>query len=189
VLERRPMLRRLLALAVTGFGVAALFPIRSLGPRPGTDLLVTGYRGGRRLVDVDNTPIVATEVPVGGLVTAFPEDQPGSADGQTVLIRLDRPMTHPAPGREDWTPDNFVAFSKICTHAGCPVGLYEAQSHTLLCPCHQSLFDVMAHATPTSGPAAAPLPQLPLRINDNGEIESTGDFSDAVGPTWWDSPE
>jgi ubiquinol-cytochrome c reductase iron-sulfur subunit len=115
----------------------------------------------------------------------FPEGSPGSADGQAVLIRVAPGLLHPKPGREDWSPGGLVAYSKICTHAGCPVGLYQADSHQLLCPCHQSTFDVLRHAIPQIGPAAAPLPQLPLAIDADGYVVARGDFSEPVGPSFW----
>src|SRR5690606_34527166 len=90
-----------------------------------------------------------------------------------------------AEGREGWTPEHYIAYSKVCTHVGCPVGLYEADLGTLLCPCHQSTFDVYDAAKPVFGPAAKPLPQLPLEIDDDGVIVATGPFSDPVGPGFW----
>ena len=92
------------------------------------------------------------------------------------------------PGRagEDWTVDDLVAYSKLCTHVGCPVGLYQADAGLLLCPCHQSTFDVLDGARPIFGPAARSLPQLPLGIDDDGEIVARGDFSGPVGPGFWD---
>ncbi len=184
-LTRRKMMVRSLGLAVGGLGLAALFPIRSLGPRPGRDLLQTPWHDGVRLITDDGRPVRAEDVPREGLVTVFPEGEPGSADGQAVLIRLAPGLLVPKPGREDWTPQDIVAYSKICTHAGCPVGLYEANRHTLLCPCHQSTFDVLRHAKPQIGPAAAPLPQLPLRIDTEGFLVARGDFSEPVGPLFW----
>jgi ubiquinol-cytochrome c reductase iron-sulfur subunit len=184
-LTRRKMLFRSLGLAVGGLGVAALFPIRSLGPSPGRDLLETPWRDGVRLITDDGRLIRAEDVPLQGLVTVFPEGDPGSADGQAVLIRVTPGLLVPKPGREDWTPQDIVAYSKICTHAGCPVGLYEANRHTLLCPCHQSTFDVLREAKPQIGPAAAPLPQLPLRIDAEGYLVARGDFSEPVGPSFW----
>ncbi len=184
-LTRRKMLFRSLGLAVGGLGVAALFPIRSLGPNPGRDLSHTPWRDGVRLITDDGRPVRAEDVPPEGLVTVFPEGEPGSADGQAVLIRLAPGLLVAKPGREDWTPQDIVAYSKICTHAGCPVGLYEANRHTLLCPCHQSTFDVLRHAKPQIGPAAAPLPQLPLRIDAQGFLVARGDFSEPVGPSFW----
>ena len=184
-LTRRKMMFRSLGLAVGGLGVAALFPIRSLGPNPGRDLSHTPWHDGVRLITDDGRPVRAEDVPPEGLVTVFPKGDPGSADGQAVLIRVTPGLLVPKPGREDWTPQDIVAYSKICTHAGCPVGLYEANRHTLLCPCHQSTFDVLREAKPQIGPAAAPLPQLPLRIDAQGYLVARGDFSEPVGPSFW----
>ena len=184
ILTRRKLILRTLALAVGGLGAAALFPIRSLGPDPGKSLVETPWRAGMRLVTEDGRSVRIEEVPLEGLVTVFPEGHPGSADGQAVLVRVGPGLVAPLPGREDWAPDGFVAYSKVCTHAGCPVGLYQAESHELLCPCHQSSFDVLHHARPTFGPAAAPLPQLPLHI-DGGFLVARGGFSEPVGPVFW----
>lgn len=184
-LSRRKLLVRTLGLAAAALGGAALFPIRSLGPRPGRALKVTPWRRGLRLVTEDGQAVRATDVPTNGLVTVFPEGSPGSADGQAVLIRVERDLLKPSPGREGWSPQGLIAYSKLCTHAGCPVGLYQADTHQLLCPCHQSTFDVLQHARPVFGPAAAALPQLPLRVTGDGYIEATGDFSAPVGPAFW----
>jgi ubiquinol-cytochrome c reductase iron-sulfur subunit len=181
---RRKLLRTL-GLAAGALGAAAVFPIRSLGPRPGGALLHTPWTTGRRLVTDDGRPVRADDVPVEGLVTVFPDGAPGSADGQAVLVRVDEGLIHPEPGREEWTPGGLIAYSKICTHAGCPVGLYQADSHQLLCPCHQSAFDVLRGAVPVVGPAAVRLPQLPLRIDGEGFVVAGGDFSDPVGPSFW----
>jgi len=124
-------------------------------------------------------------VPIGGLVTVFPEGHAGSADGQAVLMRVEPGLIVPVPGRETWTPQGYVVYSKICTHAGCPVGLYQRETQQLLCPCHQSTFDVLHHAKPVFGPAAAPLPQLPLALGIDGFLRATGDFSEPVGPAFW----
>jgi ubiquinol-cytochrome c reductase iron-sulfur subunit len=184
-ITRRKLLVRSLGLAAGGLGVAALFPIRSLGPRPGRALDVTPWREGLRLVTSDGRPVRAVDVPLEGLVTVFPEGSPDSADGQAVLVRVAEGLIQPKAGREDWSPNGLVAYSKICTHAGCPVGLYQATSHQLLCPCHQSTFDVLHHARPQIGPAAAPLPQLPLAIDADGYLMARGDFSEPVGPSYW----
>jgi ubiquinol-cytochrome c reductase iron-sulfur subunit len=85
-------------------------------------------------------------------------------------------------------PEGLIAVSKVCTHAGCPVGLYQATTHQLLCPCHQSAFDVLDGAKPVFGPAAAPLPQLPLEIDADGHVRSRGDFVAPIGPAWWSRP-
>lgn len=184
-LGRRPLLVRMVVVAGAALGGAALFPIRSLGPKPGLDALRTPWRHRRRAVTSDGRVVHAEDVAVGGLVTIFPEHDTSGASGQAVLVRVPSDRLRLPRGREGWAPGGLVAFSKVCTHAGCPVGLYQAESHTLLCPCHQSEFDVLRGAEPVSGPAAWPLPQLPLRIDDDGAIRSTGDFSAPVGPGWW----
>ena len=185
VITRRKMIVRSLGLAVAGLGVAAVFPIRSLGPRPGRALLETPWRKGLRLITQDGRAVRAADVPVGGLLTVFPDGHPDSSDGQAVLIRVEPNLLHPKAARASWSPQGLIAYSKICTHAGCPVGLYQAASHQLLCPCHQSTFDVLNHAEPQIGPAAAPLPQLPLDIDADGYVIATGDFSEPVGPSFW----
>jgi ubiquinol-cytochrome c reductase iron-sulfur subunit len=184
--------RRLLVTALAGAGVAiaaaAAFPIRSLGPDPGRKLLETPWKGGKRAVTQDGRLIRARDVPLGGLVTVFPEGHAGSADGQAVLVRVSAREARRAKGPRAWIPDGLIALSKVCTHAGCPVGLYQASTHQLLCPCHQSAFDVLDGGRPVFGPAAAPLPQLPLEIDGNGHVRSRGDFNAPIGPAWWSRP-
>jgi ubiquinol-cytochrome c reductase iron-sulfur subunit len=187
-LQRRRVLIATAGGACAALGVALLFPIRSLGPRPGRGLKQTAYRaGGVRVVGEDGSPVRPADLPVDGLITAWPEGHTDDADASTLLIhfRSDQGF-EPVAGREEWTVDDIVAYSKLCTHVGCPVGLYEAESGLLLCPCHQSTFDVMRHARPIFGPAARSLPQLPLGLDDDGYLIATGDFSDPVGPGFWD---
>ncbi len=186
VIARRPLLVRMLGAAVGALGLAALFPIRSLGPDPGDTLERTSWAKGKRLVNGEGVPVRVDEIPPDGLVTVFPEGDVDSSDGQAVLIRVEPGLLGARPGREGWTPEGLIAFSKVCTHAGCPVGLYQADTHQLLCPCHQSAFDVLAAAQPVFGPAARALPQLPLRIDAEGFVIAEGDFSEPVGPAWWD---
>jgi ubiquinol-cytochrome c reductase iron-sulfur subunit len=184
---RRHLLVRMLAVAGGALGVAALFPIRSLGPRPGRGLHSTPYRqGDLRLVSEEGDPVHVDQLAVNGLITVFPEGHEGQEDSQTLLLNLPEGELNPRPGREDWTVGGLVAFSKICTHAGCPVGLFEEQTAQLLCPCHQSTFDVRDAARPVFGPATRSLPQLPLGTDDEGYLIATGDFSGPVGPGFWD---
>ncbi|HEY8523558.1 MAG TPA: Rieske 2Fe-2S domain-containing protein [Acidimicrobiales bacterium] len=174
--------------ACAALGVALLFPIRSLGPRPGRGLKRTAYAGGGvRVVREDGRPVRPDDIARGGTITVWPEGHTDDADAPTLLIRLqsDQPF-EPRPGREDWVVGDVVAYSKLCTHVGCPVGLYQAESGLLLCPCHQSTFDVLDGAKPVFGPAARALPQLPLGVDDDGFIVATGDFSSPVGPGFWD---
>ncbi len=127
----------------------------------------------------------ADDIELDSLVTVFPEGDAGSAQSQTLLIRVPPDVLRLDPARADWAPGGFVAFSKICTHAGCPVGLYRAQERQLICPCHQSTFDVVTGAQPVYGPAARPLPQLPIRMEADGTFVAVGDFSEPVGPSFW----
>ncbi len=186
---RRRFLSRLLLGALGALGLAALFPIRSLGPRPGRSLSVTSWRRGVRLVDEAGVPVGVEDLGQGSIVTVYPEGAVGSADAQTVLIRVDPARLELAPGRLAGAPEGYVAYSKVCTHAGCPVGLYRAQTHLLLCPCHQSTFDVLRGAEPVFGPAARALPQLPIEVDAEGFLRATGGFPEPIGPGYWDRPE
>ncbi|HEX2241032.1 MAG TPA: ubiquinol-cytochrome c reductase iron-sulfur subunit, partial [Actinomycetota bacterium] len=179
-LQRRAFLRWLFGIALGALGLASLFPIRSLGTRPGRELFSTSWRAGLRLVTEDGLPIAAADLSEDTVITVFPEGHVDAADSQTILIKL--PATAPAPGRAGYSVDGFVAFSKVCTHAGCPVGLYQADTRELFCPCHQSVFAVMEGARPTGGPATRPLPQLPLSIDESGYLVAQGDFPEPVGP-------
>jgi ubiquinol-cytochrome c reductase iron-sulfur subunit len=185
LLGRRPLLTRTLGLAVTALGVAVAFPVRSLGPSPGNSLSRTPWKKGTRAVNGDGAPVRLSDVPVGGLVTVFPEGDVESGSGQTVLIRLEQGLLRPRRGRETWAPAGLVAYNKVCTHAGCPVGLYQAATHQLLCPCHQSAFDVLDGARPTAGPATRSLPQLPLAIDEGGFVVAQRDYTEPIGPAFW----
>ena len=116
----------------------------------------------------------------------FPEGHTDAADAPTLLIHLRPGTNEPAPGREGYAAGDLVAYSKLCTHLGCPVGLYQAQASLLLCPCHQSTFDVPQACRPVFGPATRPLPQLPIAVDDQGYVVAQGDFSAPVGPAFWD---
>ncbi len=124
----------------------------------------------------------ADDLTVNGVVTVFPEGAEDAADSQTLLIRL---PDDAAEELDDVGPDGLVAFSKICTHAGCPVGLYQAATYELFCPCHQSVFEVLQNAEPTTGPATRPLPRLPIEVDDEGYVMALGDFPEPVGPGFW----
>ncbi|MDQ3792874.1 MAG: Rieske (2Fe-2S) protein, partial [Actinomycetota bacterium] len=168
-----------------GLATALVVPILSLGPAPGRSLYETGWRRGARVVTADGEPARAQDLPVGTIQTVFPEGAVGRADSQTLLIHVEPDLLQlPAPG-SNFAPDGFVAFSKICTHAGCPVGLYRASQHALICPCHQSTFDVLRGAVPTFGPAARPLPQLPIQLQPDGTFVALGDYPEPVGPSFW----
>jgi ubiquinol-cytochrome c reductase iron-sulfur subunit len=184
-LVRRSLLTKLLLGAVGAMGLAAVVPFASLGPRPDSSFTRTRWRRGVRLVDLDGEPILASSVNVDAVLTVFPEGDVGDELAQALLIGLQPGRLVPVPGREGWTPRNLGAFSKVCTHVGCPVGLYERQTGELLCPCHQSTFAVYAAGAPVFGPAATPLPQLPLAIDGEGYVVADGDFSNPPGPAFW----
>ena len=182
---QRRLLLGLLTAAGGALGLAALFPIRSLGPSPGRSLQTTAWRRGDRLVDEDGRAVRVDTLAVGGILTVFPEGKEQAGDSQAVLIKVEDGLLRPRRGREAWAPEGHVAYSKICTHVGCPVGLYQESTHELLCPCHQSTFDVLDGARPRFGPATRSLPQLPLTIDPEGFLRADGDFDEPVGPGYW----
>ena len=182
---RRKMLLRLAGGASATLGAALAIPALSLGPRPGQSLEETKWTAGARIVDRFGNPQRPDDIPLNGIKTVFPSGFEDEADSQTVVIKIEPELLDLPEGREDWAPDGCVAFSKICTHAGCPVGLYRAEARQLLCPCHQSTFDVTTGCTPVFGPAARPLPQLPMEVDENGFLIALGDFPEPVGPSFW----
>ena len=190
--------RRLLVIGLGGalasLAAALAIPVFSLGPAPGRSLFTTSWRAGRRLATQGGPPVVAADMPVGGVLTVFPDGDATDPNASTLLIRVGPAQTSdgaapgPSPEPSPALPAavEFVAFSKICTHAGCPVGLYRASEHVLICPCHQSEFDVLDQARPINGPAARALPALPFRIEADGTFTALGDFPEPVGPSFWD---
>jgi ubiquinol-cytochrome c reductase iron-sulfur subunit len=145
------------------------------------------------LVDEDDVPLVAADIEVGSFVTAFPRGADKRELGSPVVVVRVAPGTLALPrARRGWAPAGLVAYSKICTHAGCAVSLfrYPLDEQTsgppaLVCPCHYSTFDVRRAAKVTLGPAGRPLPQLPLRIDTDGRLQAGGTLSGSVGPAWW----
>jgi ubiquinol-cytochrome c reductase iron-sulfur subunit len=201
VVRRRKVLGGLFAAGAGIFGIVAAFPlIRSLGPVPGDELDVSQWKAGTVLVDSNGRPVRKDTLVIGGIMTVYPRNQMRIEDGQvtftdqgfatdqTVLVRLsDQPLEPPTmPGRESWTPDGYVAYSKVCTHLGCPVGLYEQELEVLVCPCHQSMFNVRNGAVPQFGPAPRPLPQLALGYNDQGYLISTAPYDQPLGPGFFE---
>ena len=185
-LVRRGLLVKMAAGALGALGLALVFPIRSLGPRPGRALKETAFGPGVRLVDEDDQPIRPEEIAEGGAYTAFPQGDVQSGDGAALLLRLPEGSLDADYVKLDWTIDGLVAYSKLCTHLGCPVGLYQSQFQLLLCPCHQSTFNVLEGARPVFGPATRPLPQLPLAVDEEGFLVATGDFEAPVQGGFWD---
>ncbi len=187
VMHRRGFLGKLLAAAGAIMGIVVAFPvIRSLGPLPKKSLDSTDWLPGSYLVTAQGLRVKASDVEVGGIVTVFPVGHVGNAMDQTVLIHASAVPFTTMPGRESWTPEGYVAYSKVCTHLGCPVGLYQHQTQQLLCPCHQSVFNILDGAEPQFGPAPRPLPQLPLYIDTAGYLRSQSGYDQPVGPGFWE---
>jgi ubiquinol-cytochrome c reductase iron-sulfur subunit len=191
---RRKLIRTSLLGALAPLGLLAIIPLRDLGPLPGAKLTGTAWKAGKRLVtDPTAQPIKASDVPVGGVIHVLPEGiekMPEAlnekAKATVLVMRLEPKDLHPSTDRADWAYQGIVAYSKVCTHVGCPVGLYEQQTHHLLCPCHQSTFDVTEQCKVIFGPAARPLPQLPIGVENEGYLIATNDFDEPVGPSFWE---
>ena len=204
---RRPLVRNTMLGAVGVLGLPAVVLLRDLAPGDELDiskLAHTIWEPGMRLVrDVVGTPILASEVEVGDLVNAAPEAlfpteengyeelhgaqlQVDKAKGAIIIVRMDPKDITPLEGREKWTVDGIICYSKICTHVGCPISLYERTTHHVLCPCHQSTFDLADHAKVVFGPAARPLPQLPLAVDEEGYLVAQSDFTEPIGASYWE---
>lgn len=176
--SRQGLLLKMLYAALGVFGLAALFPLRSWGPAPDGTLFRTKWKRGDRMVRENGEIVTKDALNVDSVVTVFPEGSPGDASSMTLLIRL--------PSGMGESVDGYVAYSKICTHAGCPVALYRAYAHELMCPCHQSIFDVVNAGKVVSGPADHALPQLPIEIDTQGYLRAAGDYPVPVGPGFWE---
>jgi ubiquinol-cytochrome c reductase iron-sulfur subunit len=201
LIKRRGVIKGSLLLAGGALGAAALVPV--LGgliknpwrDGPNSPLWVTPWApladGTKiRVVQIDGTPVRPEDISAGSMVTVFPGVEGGakSAVAPVMLFRLrsgDRVRLR--AGQESFHFGDFYAYSKICTHVGCPVSLYEQQTGRILCPCHQSQFDVNDGARPVFGPASRPLPQLPITVDDEGYFVAVSDFVEPVGPGFWES--
>jgi len=197
---RRTMIRNSLIAAVAASILPGLTLFRGLAPQdedPVELLSHTMWKEGTRLArDPEGTPIRAAEVTLGSAFHVIPEDlaEIGHEEGYLeekakAIVLLMRLMPEDLPADQnklEWTYDGIVAYSKVCTHVGCPVALYEQQTHHLLCPCHQSQFDVSRSAAVIFGPAARALPQLPIAVDDEGYLIAQSDFTEPVGPSFWE---
>jgi ubiquinol-cytochrome c reductase iron-sulfur subunit len=177
--------------ALGTLGAALLAPAASFGPLLHTGgLYRTPWRRGRRLVDEGGKPLAADTVEEGTFYTAYPEGADRELVGSPIVVVRLPPAE--IRDRRDWAPRGIVAYSKICTHAGCAVALYRKPTFAavqprpaLVCPCHYSTFDPAAAGAVLFGPAGRPLPQLPLEIDGAGHLRAAGTFSGPVGPSWW----
>jgi ubiquinol-cytochrome c reductase iron-sulfur subunit len=201
---RRPLVRNTLLGAVGLLGLPAVVLLRDLGPAPEDKLAHTIWEKGMRLVrDVVGTPIKASELEIGDLVNGapealFPTEENGypeiegvelqvqKAKGAIIVVKMEPGDITPAPGRENWTVNGIICYSKICTHVGCPISLYERTTHHVLCPCHQSTFDLANAAKVIFGPAHRPLPQLPLAVDEEGYLIAQSDFTEPIGASYWE---
>jgi ubiquinol-cytochrome c reductase iron-sulfur subunit len=197
---RRPLVRRTLLLATAPLALAPLVLLRDLGPLPQTSLRHTVWRKGLRAVTLGGLrPLTPADISTpGSLITVIPEgfqnDDDALAKAGVILIKFAPGELHVPTNCDggtlvstmNWTIDNIVAYSKICTHVGCPVALYEQTTHHILCPCHQSTFDAANGANVIFGPAARALPQLPLMLDSAGFIAAASDFTQPVGPSFWE---
>ncbi len=190
-IARRTLVKRTVGFGGLMLGLMAVFPLGGLIKKPGNALFTTPWTPGMRLLALNGVPIKPEDMRPGALQTVFPSVPGGdtSPDGVTMLIRLlpQQAADYRArPGQEGFRWNDFVAFSKICTHAGCPVSLYEQETARLLCPCHQSQFDATDDAKPIFGPATRSLPQLPLGVDENGYFVARSDYIEPIGPAFWE---
>lgn len=195
---RRTLIRNSLIGALIVFPLPAVVLFRGLGPQyddPAELLRHTLWKEGTRLaLDPSGAPIKASDVTLGSAFHVIPEGLQDLEHGKleekakaaVLLMRLEPEDLNESPERAGWSYDGIVAYSKICTHVGCPVALYEQQTHHLLCPCHQSQFDVSNHCEVIFGPAKRPLPQLPIAVDSEGYLIAQSDFTEPVGPSFWE---
>lgn len=193
-LGRRPLIKRSLIGAVALSGLPAIIMLRDLGPLPGKSLEQTSWKTGTRLVtDPGDRPIKSSDLEVGAVAQVLPELLPGQkrtlediGKDAVLLIRLRPAEFQLNAERLSWTHEGIIAFSKICSHMGCAVALYEQTTKHLLCPCHQSTFDVTRAAKVIFGPSARPLPQLAITVDAEGNLIAKQPFTEAVGPSFWE---
>jgi len=200
-IPRTKVLWGMLGMAVGSIGLAALFPLRSMFPSEGRNpqavLTHTRWKPGQALITEEGERIKPDDLDFGSVLTAYPDtghppatidESEYNADAVTLLIRVQPELLKLPAHRKAWVIDGVVGYSKLCTHAGCPVGLYADEYAQLLCPCHHSIFDVLRGAVPVNGPAARPLPQLPLTTDSDGYLVALGDFTAPTGAAWWGFP-
>ena len=194
---RRSLVRNTLFGALLAAPIPAVVLLRDLAPAKDPIVLMkqTMWEAGTRLArDPSGVPIKASEVTIGSAFHVIPEGLPDltkhkieeKAKAAVLLMRLPIEDLKEDEAKKDWSYEGIVAYSKICTHVGCPVALYEQHTHHLLCPCHQSEFDVTEHCKVIFGPAARPLPQLPITVDEEGYLIARSDFTEPVGPSFWE---
>ena len=206
-IARRPLIRNSLLGAMGALALPLVVSLRDLGPLPGDALTKTVWTEGMRVVnDVAGTPIKPEWIEIGQLINAEPDvffhpEEYGEeefhgvrlnqekAKAALIVVRMRPEDITSLPDRENWGIDGILAYSKICTHVGCPISLWEQWTHHLLCPCHQSTFDLADNGKVIFGPAARALPQLPLEVDEEGYLIAQRDFDEPVGPSFWERGE
>jgi ubiquinol-cytochrome c reductase iron-sulfur subunit len=195
---RRSVIRNSLIGALLAFPLPAVVLFRGFAPQDELPVELLSHtmwaKGTRLALDPSGVPIKASDVTIGSAFHVIPEGLAELEHGKleekakaaVLLMRLEPSELNETPERASWSYDGIVAYSKICTHVGCPVALYEQHTHHLLCPCHQSQFDVANHCEVIFGPAKRPLPQLPIAVDDEGYLIAQSDFTEPVGPSFWE---
>jgi ubiquinol-cytochrome c reductase iron-sulfur subunit len=198
--KRRPFILGSMVAALGLAGLPAIVLLRDLGPLPGTALRETMWEPGMHILIAETEQKIRPEdLQVGTLISAVPEgielvmEEEGNlnalAKAAVMLIRMDPEdiVADQTPeGAESWTYEGIMCFSKICTHAGCPLGLYEQLTHHMLCPCHQSTFDLADAGGVIFGPASRALPQLAITVDEDGYLIAREGFAEPVGPSFWE---
>jgi ubiquinol-cytochrome c reductase iron-sulfur subunit len=194
-IARRPLIRRSLIGALALLGLPAVVLLRDLGQVKDKEkkLARTAWADlEHRQIINENTgePLRPEDITVGSMVFGRPkgverDDLNEMSKSSVLLVRLE-PDDITDQRERDWGYEGIVCFSKICTHVGCPVGLYEQTTHHLLCPCHQSTFDMTDGGRVVFGPAARSLPQLAITVDPDGYLTARGDFAEPVGPSYWE---
>lgn len=194
---QRKLIRRSLIGALGLLGIPPIILLADLGPLPGNKSAHTIWRKGTRIVnDVTMTPLKLEDLQLGQLVNAVPETLQDLHEGKernnaraksaVILVRMKPDEVRTVPKRRNWGIDGVLCYSKVCTHVGCPVNLYEQQTKHVLCPCHQSTFDLADEGRVVFGPAARNLPQLPIQVDPDGYLVAQSDFTEPVGPSYWE---
>lgn len=195
-ITRRPIIRRSLMGAMGLLLLTPVILLRDLGPLPKGAPSRTIWAKGIRIVnDVTYVPVKASDLQLGSIVNAVPENltklegkdfNDAKAKAAVIIVRMLPGDIKAFPNRVNWGVDGVLCYSKICTHVGCPINLWETQTHKLLCPCHQSTFDLADNGKVLFGPAARNLPQLPIKVDSSGYLVAQSDFTEAVGPSFWE---